>query len=60
MTRSEAITYIHKFIKQANAEQLKNLICSTFASRCSINCPLRKNNSCECAVIEEDTKIKIF
>ena len=53
MTRSEAITYIHKFIKNAKPEQLKDLICATFAPRCSVDCPLRQVNSCECAAIDE-------
>lgn len=56
MKRFEAITYLHKFIKKADKEQLKNLICSTFAPRCSVDCPLRKLNSCECAEIEDDEK----
>ena len=51
MTKQEAITYIHKFIKQATAEQLRDLICATFSPRCSKECPLRDNISYECKKI---------
>lgn len=52
MTKSEAISYLHKFIKNANENQLKNLICATHAPRCSTGCPLRNDNSCECKRID--------
>ena len=51
MTKQEAITIIHKFIKQATAEQLRDLICAMYSSRCSNNCPLRDKVSCECKKI---------
>lgn len=52
MTKSEAISYLHKFIKKANEEQLKNLICSTFSPRCSDECPLRNKFYSECKKID--------
>ena len=52
MKRSEAISYLHKFIKKANEEQLRSLICSTFAPLCSKDCPLRNGLSCECKKID--------
>lgn len=52
MTKSEAVSYLHKFIKKADAEQLRNLICSTFSPRCSSECPLRNKISCECKKID--------
>ena len=51
MTKQEAITIIHKFIKQATAEQLRDLICAMYSPRCSNNCPLRDKISCECKKI---------
>ena len=54
MTRKEAISYIHNYIKQATFEQLKNIICSMFSPRCSSECPLRQMSSCECAKITEE------
>lgn len=58
MTRSEAISYLHKAIKKADEKQLKNLICATFAPLCSVECPLRDKNSCECKkiIMEEQEK----
>lgn len=56
MTRTEVISYLHKFIKKADEEQLKNLICSTFSPRCSTECPLRNGTSCECMKIEMEDK----
>ena len=35
-------------IKQATAEQLRNLICAMYSPRCSNDCPLRDKVSCEC------------
>lgn len=52
MTRTDTISYLHKFIKKANEEELKNLICSTFSPRCSTECPLRNGTSCECKKID--------
>lgn len=52
MTRAEAISYLHKYIKQANSEQLRNLICSIYSPRCSTNCPFRNGFSSECKKIE--------
>ncbi len=52
MTKSDSISYLHKFIKKANEEQLRNLICSTFSPRCSSDCPLYQKDSCECKKIE--------
>lgn len=58
MTKQEAITIIHKFIKQATAEQLRDLICAMYP-RCSNECPLRQLSSCECEKITEEVdKIK--
>lgn len=56
MTKSEAISYLHKFIKKADAEQLRNLVCSTFSPRCSSQCPLRNGISCECKNIDMEDK----
>lgn len=50
MTKQEAITIIHKFIKRATAEQLRDLICAMYP-RCSNDCPLRDKVSCECKKI---------
>ena len=52
MTRTEVISYLHKFIKKANEEQLRNLICSTYSPRCSTECPLRSKISSECKKID--------
>ena len=51
MTRNEAISYLHKVIKTANEDKLRDLICATFSPRCSNDCPLRDKNSCECKKI---------
>lgn len=57
MTRAEVISYLHKFIKKANEEQLRSLICSTFSPRCSTECPLRSGISYECKKIDmEESK----
>lgn len=51
MTRQEAISYLHKVIKTANEDKLRDLICATFSPLCSNECPLRDKNSCECKKI---------
>ena len=56
MTRKEAISYIHNQIKNATPEQLRNITCGINSPLCSNNCPLRQNNSCECAKIMEETE----
>lgn len=48
VTKSDVIKYLHRFIKQANEEQLRDLVCSTFSPRCSFDCPLRNKENCEC------------
>lgn len=56
MTRKEAISFIHNFIKTATPEQLRNVICGIYSPRCSQDCPLRQQSSCECAKILEEIK----
>lgn len=56
MIRADAISYLHKFIKKANEEQLRNLICSTYGPRCSAECPLQSGISCECKKIDMEDK----
>lgn len=52
MTKFEVISYLHKFVKKANEEQLRSLVCATFSPRCSNECPLRNGLSCECRKID--------
>jgi len=57
MKRIDVISYLHKFIKKANEEQLRSLICSTYGSRCSSEYPLRSKISSECKKIDmEESK----
>ena len=57
MKRTDVISYLHKFIKKANEEQLRSLICSTYGPRCSSECPLRNKISSECKKIDmEESK----
>lgn len=56
MTRTDVISYLHKFIKKANEEQLRSLICSAYGPRCSSECPLRNGISCECKKIDMEDK----
>lgn len=53
MDKKEAISFIHKFIKQADVEQIRNLICAIYP-RCSDDCPLRNKHKIECDKIEDD------
>ena len=56
MNRNEAVSYLHKFIKKANPEQLRSLVCATFSPFCSNDCPLRNGLSCNCKEIIEEEK----
>lgn len=56
MTRSEAISFIHKQIKEADESKLRNIICSCFSPLCSSDCPLKDKNSTECKKIEMEEK----
>lgn len=51
MTRKEAISFIHNFIKTAEPQQLRNVICGIYSPKCSNECPLRKIGSYECEPI---------
>lgn len=55
MTKTEAITYIKQFIRNATPEQLRNVICGIFSPLCSQDCPLKDKHSAnfECLKIED-------
>lgn len=51
MNEDEALLYIRSYLKKADGEMLKRIICSINGPRCSSECPLRKQNSYECEKI---------
>ena len=51
MNKGEAISFLHKFIKQADVDQIRNLICAMYP-RCSDDCPLRNKTKLECDKIK--------
>ena len=48
MKEDEALLYVRSHLKKADEEMLRRIICAINGPRCSNECPLRKQNSCEC------------
>ena len=51
MNEDEALLYIRSYLKKADEEMLRKIICAINGPRCSDKCPLRNKNNYECKKI---------